>query len=214
MVKPKGSMSTEGEILQVSVLPYRCSICPALIKGLTSAASPRVDISSTCKVGQKLEMSLPLLTCSPSAWPSRLLYRRGWKSRRDLWITCVCVCVCVYVCVHMYVCVCMCVYIYIYICICICTLHVVLFCRPDFYLLLHYMAELLVQKTVTSMESFTSFKLHIFSDVCVWDSHSGVAEIQVFWDVTLFSQNKSVALCHMSHHLQFLQYGCLRRGPE
>jgi len=32
-------------------------------------------------------VSLPLLTCSPSAWPSRLLYRRGRKSRRDLWIT-------------------------------------------------------------------------------------------------------------------------------
>jgi hypothetical protein len=31
-------------------------------------------------------VSLPLLTCSPSAWPSRLLYRRGRKSRRDLWI--------------------------------------------------------------------------------------------------------------------------------
>ena len=28
MVMPKGSMSTEGETLQVSVLPYRCSICP------------------------------------------------------------------------------------------------------------------------------------------------------------------------------------------
>jgi len=27
MVTPKGSMSTEGETLQVSVLPYRCSIC-------------------------------------------------------------------------------------------------------------------------------------------------------------------------------------------
>jgi hypothetical protein len=37
-----------------------------LITGLTSAASPRVDISSTCKVGQKLGVSLPLLTCSPS----------------------------------------------------------------------------------------------------------------------------------------------------
>jgi hypothetical protein len=55
--------------------------------GLTSAASPRVHISSTCKVGQKLGVSLPLLTCFPSAWPSRLLYRRGRKSRRDLWIT-------------------------------------------------------------------------------------------------------------------------------
>jgi hypothetical protein len=27
MVTPKGSMSTEGETLQLSVLPYRCSIC-------------------------------------------------------------------------------------------------------------------------------------------------------------------------------------------
>ena len=27
MVTPKGSMSTEGETLHVSVLPYRCSIC-------------------------------------------------------------------------------------------------------------------------------------------------------------------------------------------
>jgi hypothetical protein len=49
--------------------------------------SPRVDISNTCKVGQKLGVSLPLLTCSPSAWPFRLLYCRGRKSRRDLWIT-------------------------------------------------------------------------------------------------------------------------------
>jgi len=58
-----------------------------LITGLTSAASPRVDIPSTCKVGQKLGVSLPLLACSPSAWPSRLLYRRGRKSRRELRIT-------------------------------------------------------------------------------------------------------------------------------
>jgi hypothetical protein len=34
-----------------------------LIIGLTSAASPRVHISSTCKVGQKLGVSLLLLTC-------------------------------------------------------------------------------------------------------------------------------------------------------
>jgi hypothetical protein len=31
MVTPKGSISTEGESLQVSVLPYRCSICPPLV---------------------------------------------------------------------------------------------------------------------------------------------------------------------------------------
>jgi hypothetical protein len=31
MVTPKGSMSTEGETLPVSVLPYRCSICAPLV---------------------------------------------------------------------------------------------------------------------------------------------------------------------------------------
>ena len=52
------------------------SFCPTLqvhvygrnlITRLTSAASPRVETSSTCKVGQKFGVSLPLLTCSPSA---------------------------------------------------------------------------------------------------------------------------------------------------
>ena len=38
-----------------------------LITGLTSAESPRVNISNICKVGQELGVSLPLLTCSPSA---------------------------------------------------------------------------------------------------------------------------------------------------
>jgi len=41
----------------------------------------------TYKVGQKLGVSLPLLTCYPSAWPSQLLYLRGRKSWRDIWIT-------------------------------------------------------------------------------------------------------------------------------
>ena len=105
-----GSMSTEGETLQIcptlqvldmstlgdavdvnpiiKFLTHTCIVYGRnLIIGLTSTASPRVDISSTCKVGQKLGVSLPLLTCSPSAWPSRLLYRRGRKTRRDLWIT-------------------------------------------------------------------------------------------------------------------------------
>jgi hypothetical protein len=65
-----------------------CDVCGRnLFTGLTSAASPRVDISSTCRVGQKFGVSLPLLTWSPSAWPSRLLYHRGRKSWRDFWIT-------------------------------------------------------------------------------------------------------------------------------
>ena len=69
----------------IKFLPHMLHVCGRkFITRLTAAASPRVDISSTCKVGQKLGVSLPLLTCSPSALPSRLLYRRGRKSRRDL----------------------------------------------------------------------------------------------------------------------------------
>jgi len=63
------------------------SFCPTLqVLDISTLgdASPRLYISSTCKIGQKLGVSLPLLTCSPSAWPSRLLYRRGRKSRTDL----------------------------------------------------------------------------------------------------------------------------------
>ena len=85
-------MSTVGDAADVNpvikFLPHTYNLCGGnLITVLTSASSPRVDISSTCKVGQKFGVSLPLLTCSPSAWPTRLLYRRGQKSRRDLRIT-------------------------------------------------------------------------------------------------------------------------------
>jgi len=78
----------EGEHVKRGRGTHTCNVGGRnLIKGLTSAASPRVDMSSTCKVGQKLGVPLPLLTCSHSTWPSGLLHRRGRKSRRDLWIT-------------------------------------------------------------------------------------------------------------------------------
>ena len=78
MVTPKGSMSTEGETLPsfcptlqvldmstlgdatdvnpvIKFLPLTLHVCGRnLITGLTSVESPRVDISSTYKVGQKL----------------------------------------------------------------------------------------------------------------------------------------------------------------
>ena len=62
-------MSTLGEVTDVNtvikLLPHTLQECGRkLTTGLTSAASPSVDISSTCKVGQKFGMSLPLLTCS------------------------------------------------------------------------------------------------------------------------------------------------------
>ena len=52
----------------IKFLPHTLNVCGRnLITGLTSAAPPKADISSTCKVGQKLGVSLPLLTRSPSA---------------------------------------------------------------------------------------------------------------------------------------------------
>ena len=104
------SISIGRQSLQVSVLPYRCSICAPLvtrqmsikflqhalqhvsleldwITELTSAASPTVHISSTCKVGQKLGEILYLLICSFLPCLSWLLRSRVRKSRKDLWIT-------------------------------------------------------------------------------------------------------------------------------
>ena len=65
-----------------------CNACRRhLITGLTSAASPRVHISSTSKVGQKLGEILYLLIRSFLPCLSSLLCSRVRKSRRDLWIT-------------------------------------------------------------------------------------------------------------------------------
>jgi hypothetical protein len=64
-------MTTLGDVPDVNpvikFLPHKLHVGDGnLITGLTSATSPRVDISSTYKVGQKIGVSLPLLTCSPS----------------------------------------------------------------------------------------------------------------------------------------------------
>ena len=62
-----------------------CNACRGnLITGLTSAASLRMHISSTCKVGQKLGVSLSLLICFFLPCLSWLLRSRVRKSRRDL----------------------------------------------------------------------------------------------------------------------------------
>ena len=83
-------MSTLGDAADVYPVITFLHMCGRnLITGLTSAASPRLDISNTCKIGQKSGVSLPPFTCSPSAWPSRLLYRRGRKSRRAYELPCI-----------------------------------------------------------------------------------------------------------------------------
>ena len=63
-------MSTLGDAADVNsvikFLPHTLHVWGRnLITGLTSAASPRVDISSTCKVGQKIGVSLPSVDMLP-----------------------------------------------------------------------------------------------------------------------------------------------------
>ena len=73
---------------QSSSCDKRCNACRRnWITGLTSAASPRVHISSTCTVGQKLGQILYLLICSFLPCLSWLLRSRVRKCRRDLRIT-------------------------------------------------------------------------------------------------------------------------------
>ena len=85
-------MSTLGDAANVNpvikFLPHTLHVCGRnFITGLKSATSPKVDITSTCKVRKKCGGSLRLLTCSPSSWQFRLQYRSGRKSGRDSWIT-------------------------------------------------------------------------------------------------------------------------------
>ena len=82
------------------------------------------------------------------------------------------------------------------------TLCILLLRKPNglifinFYLLLQCMAEPLVQKTVASLESFTSFKIAIYLAIFVVIT-TVLLEIQVFWDVPLFSHNR--VICALSH---------------
>jgi hypothetical protein len=65
-------MSTLGDAADlhpvIKFLLHTLHVCGRnIFTVLKSAASPSVEISSTCKLGQKLGVSLPLLTCSASA---------------------------------------------------------------------------------------------------------------------------------------------------
>ena len=106
-----GSMSTEGEILQFSVLPYRCSICPPLVRRQMSNLAVLVDSKTQnaslfpvhamfrhdCPLTVKLasmqwnlankKLGDILHLCPFLLCPSWLLCSWVWKFRRDLWIT-------------------------------------------------------------------------------------------------------------------------------
>jgi len=62
-------MSTLGDMADVKsafkFLLHMCNLCGRnVITEFTSAASPKLDISSSCNLGQKGRVSLPQLICS------------------------------------------------------------------------------------------------------------------------------------------------------
>ena len=95
MVTPKGSMSTERETLQVSVLPYRCSIC-WLLRAPDKRFSHTLDSlgrwprpASSFRSAQAatlLEFHVPLRNCFVRRWfcavhgPKPPLHRHSWLS--------------------------------------------------------------------------------------------------------------------------------------
>jgi hypothetical protein len=80
MVTPKGSMSTEGEQLQVSVLPYRCSICAPLVTRQMSILfqSSSCDTLCTATVPQVSEIPEGLMNNPVYLVTNRIF----WVARR------------------------------------------------------------------------------------------------------------------------------------
>jgi hypothetical protein len=98
MVTPKGSMSIEGETLQVYVLPYRCSICPPLVtyRAPDKRFSHTLDNLGRCpqpactfrsaQTATLPEFHVPLTNCFVRRWfcmvhgPKPSLHRHNWLS--------------------------------------------------------------------------------------------------------------------------------------
>jgi hypothetical protein len=52
----------------------------------TPSFCPTLQVLEMCTLGDAADVN-PVIRFLRHAWPSRLLYRRGRKSRRDLWVT-------------------------------------------------------------------------------------------------------------------------------
>ena len=119
-------MSTEGETLQGSVLPYRCSVCPPFVtRQMSNLANSKTQNAFLFPVHAMFRHDCPLAV-KPASTPPRLVHThklgeilyllicsfllclpwllrsRVRKFRRDYELPCiytrVCVCVCVCVC--------------------------------------------------------------------------------------------------------------------
>jgi len=76
-------MSTEGETLQVSVLPYRCSICPPLVtrqmSTLAFLANSNTQNAFLFPLHAMFSRDCPLavkLACTPQ----RLVHKKTWRN--------------------------------------------------------------------------------------------------------------------------------------
>jgi hypothetical protein len=92
-VTPKGSMLTEGEILQFSVLPYRCSICPPLVtqqmSNLATLADSKTQNASLFHAMFCHDCPLTVKLAS-TQWN---LAKKTWKDSAPIWYVPFC-CVC------------------------------------------------------------------------------------------------------------------------
>jgi hypothetical protein len=77
MVTPKGNMSTEGERLQVSVLPYKCSICPPLVtRQMSILANSKTQNGFLFPVHAMFRHDCPP-AIKPASTPRRLVYKKN-----------------------------------------------------------------------------------------------------------------------------------------
>jgi hypothetical protein len=84
MATPKGSISTEGQTLQVSVLPYRCTILPPVVtrqmSNFTILANSKAQNASLFTVYAMFRHYCPLAV-KPADRPWHLVYKQ--KTCRD-----------------------------------------------------------------------------------------------------------------------------------
>jgi hypothetical protein len=84
MVTPKGSMLTEGEILQFSALPYRCSICPPLVtrqmSNLAILADSKIQNTSLFPVHTIFRCDCPLtVKLASTQWNLVNKQKKTWR---------------------------------------------------------------------------------------------------------------------------------------
>ena len=122
MVTPKGSMSTKGATLQVSVLPYRCSICPHLVtrqmSNLAILAISNIQNAFLFPVHAMFSYDCPLVV-KPASTPQRPVHKKNLGRFSAYWYAPFC-CACLGCCTAVFwisgrTYELTCVYIYIYI---------------------------------------------------------------------------------------------------